>query len=322
MAFGFSRRRRDPWPVQRGGISAWLRDHGRAALETLNFVSRRLGTSLLVWLLVGIALALPAGLYLLQVNLTAVGGAWEGRPGVSIYFDHGADPKLADALGERLQAQPGVALVERITPAEALEQFQAFGGLQDALDLVEDNPLPLSLRVVLSPAATADDLVTILRLAERADDVDEVVVEKTWLERVGQLSSLVRRLGSMLALLFGVGAVLVTASSVRLAIEARLEEVRVMKLVGASDAQLRRPFLYFGAYYGVGGAVVAAMLLSLALIVIEPPLTALLASYDQPLKTRGFDPTFLIVTLSIGLILGVTGALFAARGRLNRLDAL
>lgn len=322
MALFGPRKPRDPWPLKRPGLFAWGRDHGRTAVETLGFVSRRLGTSLLVWLLVGIALALPAGLYLLRVNLAAVSADWQGRPGVSVYFAVGADIEQVEALAVQLESQPSVASVAVITEDQALAEFQAFGGLKEALELVEDNPLPASLRAVLEESVEVGQLDALARLAGKADGVVEVAVEKTWLERVNEISSLVSRLGIVLAVLFGLGAVLVTASSVRLAIEARLEEVRVMKLVGASDAQIRRPFLYFGAFYGIGGAIVAAMLLSLCLIVIEPPLTRLLASYDQPLKARGFDPMFLGATLAVGLVLGVAGALLAARGRLRQLDIL
>ncbi len=126
----------------------------------------------------------------------------------------------------------------------------------------------------------------------------------------------------MLAVLFGLGAVLITATSVRLAIEARLEEIRVLKLVGATDAQMRRPFLYFGLVYGLGGALVAAMLISLCLLVIEAPLSDLLGSYGQELELAGFNLAFLGVLFAVAAVLGVSGALLAARERLSNLEIL
>ena len=147
-------------------------------------------------------------------------------------------------------------------------------------------------------------------------------MEKTWLERGTEVTRVISRLGIMLGLLFGVGAVLVTATSVRLAIEARLEELRVLKLVGATDGQIRRPFLYFGLFYGLGGGLIAAMLISLSLLVVETPLTNLLGSYSQNLELAGFDPGFLGVLFGIGGVLGVLGALVAARQRLGNLEIL
>ena len=98
-----------------------------------------------------------------------------------------------------------------------------------------------------------------------------------------------------------------TATTVRFAIDSQLDELKVMKLVGASDAQLRRPFLYFGAVYGAGGGLVAAMLVSLGLIVLERPLLDLLGSFDQTLVLSGFDATFLVSLVGLGAVLGTAG---------------
>ena len=176
------------------------------------------------------------------------------------------------------------------------------------------------VRARFVPRLSAEELDRLVASAQGLPGVVEVVVEKTWLERLNELSSVVTRLGVLLGVLFGLGAVLVTASSVRLAIESRLEELRVLKMVGASAGQIRRPFLYFGALYGFGGGVIAAMLIALTLLVLEGPLQALLGSYEQALNLAGFDPIFLGALLAIASVLGVAGALMAARQRLNQLE--
>ena len=311
-----ARKLKDPWPRQRVGFGGWVRDHWRIANEALAYVSLRFGTSLLVWLLVGIALALPSGLYLLQENLADMTRGWQGRPGLSLYFKPGVEPAVLAAAAQQLQERAEVAEVTVIDQAQALADFREFGALGDALDILGDNPLPASIRATLATDATLADLETVSRMAQRSQGVTDVVLEKTWLERVNDISTLVTRLGLVLAALFALGAVLVTATSVRLAIEARLEEVRVLKLVGATEAQIRRPFLYFGALYGLGGAIVAAMLLSAALLVVEQPINHLLTSYGQDLELSGFDPTFLLALLGIGALLGVLGSLLAAHQRL------
>jgi len=115
---------------------------------------------------------------------------------------------------------------------------------------------------------------------------------------------------------------LVTATTVRFALDSPLDELRVMKLVGASDAQLRRPFLYYGALYGMGGGLVASMLVSLGLLVLEAPLLDLLGSFDQTLILDGFDAAFLVGLIGFGAGLGMAGAVLAARQRLARLDVV
>lgn len=317
-----SRRASDPWPPVRPGIGAWWRDHVRIGRETLHFISARLGTSLLVWLLVGIALALPAGLYLIQQNLSTMTAAWDGRPGLTAYFELGADSGTIEAVRAQLSGDERVAEVTITDPDSALDEFRRFTDLADALDLLEANPLPASLKATLAADVNVETLTDMTEEVAAYDGVDEVVVEKTWLERVSDISSVVSRLGVILGVLFGVGAILVTSTSVRLAIEARLEELKVLKLIGATDRQMRRPFLYFGAFYGLGGGLLAAMLISLCLVIIEAPLSSLIGSYSQELELVGFDPLFLGSLLLIGGVLGVLGALMAAISRLRDLEIL
>jgi len=290
------------------------------ARESLGYITSRLRTSLLVWLLIGIALALPAGLYLLQKNLSLLNGDWQGRPGLSVYFHAAAKASAVAATATEAEAARHVQKVWRITPEAALEEFQAFSGLTDALDLLDNNPLPHSLRVTLRASADLIDLQDLASKLGVMPGVDEVVIEKTWLERLAALTTLVNRLGVILGLLFALGAVLVTATSVRLAIEAQLEELRVQTLVGASPGFIRRPFLYFGLLYGLGGGLVALMLLSAVLLTLETPLGALIGSYGGTLKIVGFDPGFLFGLMLLGGVLGLFGAILAGRQRLLSIE--
>lgn len=313
----------DPWEPQAGrGVIAWGRDHWRIGGESLGHLSARLGTSFLVWLLIGIALALPGGLYLLQVNLSAMTSDWEGRPGLSVYLKQGAGPGVGGALLTDLEKDSRVKRAWLISAEDALEEFQAFTGLTDALAALESNPLPASVRVVLADGVSMAELDLLASKLARAQGVDEVSIEKTWLERLDAASSAVTRLGWGLAVLFALGAVLVTATSVRLAIETRLEELRVMKLVGATHAYIRRPFLYFGLLYGVGGGLLAAMLLSVVLVLVESPLVRLVGSYGNRLEVAGFNVGFVVGLLTLGGVLGVSGALLAARQRLAGLEVV
>jgi cell division transport system permease protein len=320
----------DPWGAEspRGlravapRLGRWARDHRRVARDSAIYVSSRLGATLLVWLLIGIALALPGGLYLLQSNLARMSESWEGVPGISVYFKVDAEPEVAMAMRDELAADPAVKRVTLITADEALAEFQQFTGVADALAHLDRNPLPASLRILLrddSDTAAFELMATRLRASR---GVDEVSIEKTWLERVQAMTGLVRRLGWVLAATFALGAVLVTATSVRLAIESRLDELRVMKLVGATEGYIRRPFLYFGLFYGLGGGIAGAMLISGVLLIVEAPLAALLGSYGQNVELVGLNVGFFAGLLLLGGILGVCGAMLAARQRLHGLQVV
>ena len=309
-----------PWPrtSHRWG---WWRGHWRVARDVFSLVSGRTGTSLLVWLLVGIALALPASLMLLQTNLSQLTADWGGgRPSVSVYMELGA--LNAAELAAQLERRAEVEAVALTTQEEALAEFTAYTGLGDALTGLERNPLPASLRLTFVAAAGAGALEAVAASMREADGVADVVVERTWLTRINAISRLARSLGLVFGVLFGVGAVLVTATTVRFAIDSQLDELKVMKLVGASAGQLRRPFLYFGALYGAGGGLVAAMLVSLGLIVLEAPLLDLLGSFDQTLVLGGFDPVFVAALVGLGSALGMAGAMLAVRQRLAGLEVM
>lgn len=311
-----------PWPSPARSRFAWFRAHARVASESLSYLSSRLATSLLVWLLIGIALALPAGLYLLQKNLSNLTGDWQGRPGVSVYFEREASAPMIEALIAKAEAHTKVQNVWHISPEEALAEFQEFSGLAESIDLLAANPLPSSLKVTLANSADVIDLQDVARVLDNQAGVDEVVIEKTWLERLAALSSLVNRLGVILGAMFALGAVLVTATSVRLAIEARLDELRVQKLVGASSAYLRRPFLYFGLLYGLGGGLIALMLISAMLLLLEAPLSTLMGSYGGTLTIVGFNVSFLVGLMALGGVLGLFGAILASKQRLASIEVV
>jgi cell division transport system permease protein len=317
----------DPWGAAGTQTAAarlrrWARDHRRMARESLIYVSQRFGTSVLVWLLIGIALALPGGLYLLQTNLASMSDRWEGRPGITVYLRVDADAQLGRTLRDELADDPAVQRVTLITADAALAEFEKFTGVSDALAHLDKNPLPASLRIVLKDGTDPQRFDAIATGLRARAGVDDVTVEKTWIERVQAMTAVVRRLSWVLAAMFAVGAVLVTATSVRLAIEARLEELRVMKLVGATQAYVRRPFLYFGLFYGLGGGVAGAMLISAVLGILEGPLAALLGSYGQTLEPAGLDLLFFAALVLSGGVLGVAGALLAARQRLSNLQVV
>ncbi len=308
-----------PWPPP-PRRSSWRRDHHRVLQDVLDFTSNRVATSLLVWTLVGIALALPASLMLAQSNLSRLTADWGGRPGISVYFELGA--KDAPLLAVRLEEQPEVESVQLTTQDDALREFLAYTNLHEALADLETNPLPASLRVTFRVDADLSALEAEATRLRQENGVAEVVVERTWLQRINVAGRLAQRLGIVMGALFAVGAVLITSTTVRLAIEAQLDELKVMKLVGASNAQIRRPFLYFGAFYGAGGGLFAAMLVSIALLILEAPLRELLGSFNETLELHGFDFRFVLGLFATGAALGIVGAMLAVRQRLSRLDVL
>ena len=238
----------------------------------------------------------------------------------TVYLQTGTDVGVARALAARLDARPEVERAWVITPEQALAEFGEGLAIADALEVLGENPLPASVRATLADGVAQAELRRLIDEQRAGEHVDEVAMEKAWLERMAAISTVVGRVGWMLAGIFGLGAALVTASSVRLVIESRLEELSMQKLVGGTDAFVRRPFLYYGLFYGVGGGVVAAMLVAGAMIALEAPLATLFASYDETLAIQGVDAPLVGVLFGAGGLLGICGALIASSRRLRQVE--
>ena len=313
---------RQIWPGESRPRGAYWRDHGRVVRDSLSYLSGRFATTLLVWLTIGVALALPAALYLLEANLVRAAGQWRENPGFSVYFEAGVAMEVPQDLAKRLQATAGIERVWLTTPEEALAEFRELSGVGDALELLDDNPLPASVRATVASAVSPTGLAVLAENAAGTEGVEDVVVERSWLERLGAVREIVTRLYWSLTVILGLGAVLISGATVRLAIEARLEEVKVLTLVGAGRGYVRRPFLYLGAAYGLGGAVIAAMAISALLLFLEEPLVRLFGSYGRDLELTGFDPIFHLMLLALGALLGILGAVVASNQRLKGLNTV
>ncbi len=287
----------------------------------MGYMAQRFAATLTVWAMIGLALAMPAALYLVAANLAGVAGQWRGNPGFSVYFEPGVPPEQPRALLQRLGATSGIDRVWLTTPDEALAEFRDVSGVSDALELLQTNPLPASVRATVAVGIGPAGLSALAAEVAELGGVADVVVERDWLARLAAIREVVTRLFWSLAALLGVAAVLVSSAAVRLAIEARLEEIRILTLVGAGRGYVRRPFVYLGAVYGLGGSVIAAMSVSALLLLLEEPMERLFGSYGRDLELTGFGPMFHFMLLASGAILGVLGALVASNQRLRRLQA-
>lgn len=312
------------WPGSRRPFAAAWRDRARTARESYAFIARNWLATLMIWTLIGIALAPPAALYVIDANLARAAADWPGDAGFSIYFRPGADMARAAHVARMLERDADIAGVRLISPDEALAELAERPAVAEALAALSEtggNPLPATIRATAAPGVPAERLIALAERAGAAEDVDDVAIERRWLARLAALRDVAARLAAIAAALLGLGATLIASASARLAIESRLAEVRVLALLGADKRFIRRPFVYLGGIYGAGGALASAMLLSAALVWLEPPLARLADSYGADLQLAGFDPTFLLALLAIGTALGMLGARIAANRRLRDLAA-
>ena len=292
------------------GLRRSLRSHREAAVETYKFIAMHTFGSLVVWVMIGAALALPAGLYLASYNLGRVQAEWSARPALTVFFSPELSGEAVRDLRRRVAAVGGVTASVFVSADAALRDLSSRLAIKDDLAALGANPLPASVQLT---TASSVDLAAIERTLRGMPGVDQIVVERAWLERLAALSQLVDRITWVSAAMLALTATIVAGSAVRLAIDERLEEVLVLRLVGATAGQIRRPFLYLGLWYGLGGGLLGALVLCFGMGAITRPLQTLSVSYGVDIQVAGFDPGLIGELVASGALLGVLGAAISAR---------
>ena len=233
-------------------MKTWARRHREALHESSARLWRAPLATLLTIAVIGITLALPGGLYLAVDNTRQLARGWEANGQVSLFLKQQMSDADAQKLAEKIRRLPDVKSVSFISRAQALAEFKRHSGFGEALNLLERNPLPAVL--VVQPAQLRPEALAKLttELGQQAG-VDIASLDLDWVRRLHAILEFARRTVAILAGLLGIAVLIIVGNTVRLAVLSRREEIEVTKLVGGTDAFIRRPFLYSGLLQGVLG---------------------------------------------------------------------
>ena len=285
-------------------VGAWVDHHLYSVVASLGrFLGRPWSSALTVGVM-AVALALPLGLWLVLGNVARFSGQVQEAREISVFLKPSVDAARARALADELENRNDIGHVELRTPQQGLEQLRE-AGLGDAIDALgeDDNPLPSLL--VVTPAGDEALLAASLQTLPEAELVQH---DAQWRQRLDGWLRFGNRAAVVLALLLGLGALLVVGNTVRLDIQSRREEIGVLQHLGATDGFIRRPFLYLGAWYGLAAGALAVALLAGAALALRAPLAALAASYGSSFSLGGFDPVTALVVVAGAAALGWIGA--------------
>lgn len=281
-------------------LGVWLDHHLHSIVFSLGRALRKPWATLLTIMVMALALALPLGLSIALDNLKHLAGSVQQSREINLFLKTDLDAGASAALAKQLRGRADVAEVVVRTPEQGLAELRESAKLDEAIGALGDNPLPTLL--IVTPAASSDDasLASALQALPQADLVQH---DALWRKRLDGWLRFGERLVQVLAALLGAGAVLVVGNTVRLDIQSRREEIGVLQLLGASDGFIRRPFLYLGAWYGLGAGAVALGLIALCGLALRTPLAALADSYGSQFALQGLD------LLHSGMLLVGTGVL-------------
>jgi cell division transport system permease protein len=299
--------------------------HIQVCLYSLGQLWRSPLATLMTTAVIGIALALPTGLQVVLQNAQIL-GAGEGRGGdISLFLKQQVSDEEALAFAERARSLPGVAAVDVLSRTQALEEFRELSDFGEALDALNENPLPAL--VIVHPVRASDQNITLateqlLNELRQLPEVEIVQFDMQWLQRLRAILAIVERGVWVLATLLALAVLLITGNTIRLTIQSRREEIEIVKLLGATDAFIRRPFLYSGLWYGLIGAVIAWLLVSLSLILLKEPVSRLSALYASQFELSGMSVPTSLLLLCGAMLLGWLGSLLSVRRHLAAIEPL
>jgi cell division transport system permease protein len=292
--------------------NVWLSRHVSVLFFSLGQVLRHPLPSLMTAAVIGIALALPTGLYLLLENVQYVSRDWNRAAQISLFLKPDLQPVEVEQIAEKIYQLPEIDHVRIITPEAALAEYRTLSGFGEAMSVLEENPLPAVL--VLQPATSNNHLQSHEALLEHLKQLPAVEMaqfDMLWLKRLFAMVEIVQRAVLILATLLSLAVLLIIGNTIRLSIYNRREEIEIYKLVGATDAFIRRPFLYMGFWYGFAGGFIAWLLVNLSFLLLQGPvkrLTALYYSQFELITLNGFSS---FTVLIMGGLLGLGGAWLA-----------
>ena len=302
-------------------VGAYFSRHAQVLIGSLGRIVHQPVSALMTMGVIAVALALPLFLSLLLQNARSATGNWNEAYDLAVYMDKKAGAARVQALAKQLRQRGDVAAVRLITAEQALAEFRSDSGFGTALDALEDNPLPDTLVVTPTLAASTPQGTESLKVAIAAmSDVQTVQIDTEWVKRLHAMLDLLRRVVLLTGGLLGIGIVLIVSNTIRLDILNRRAEIEVMKLVGASDGFTRRPFLYTGIWYGLGGGLLALLLVAVASTVLARPVAHLAFLYGSAFSLEGLKIVTGLAVLGLAVGLSWIGSWLAATRHIRSIE--
>jgi cell division transport system permease protein len=302
-------------------LSSYGTRHAQAFLGALGRLARNPLATILTLMVVAVALALPMSLKLFVTNARMATGDFKNAVDLSVYLKTDTALTKAQQLASSARQRHGVADVTLIPSDQALEEFRTYSGFGQALEVLEQNPLPHVLHVHPAPdASTAAALDALKQYFTAWPEVEMVQIDSDWVMRFNAILDVVRRVLFIVAALLGLGVLAVVGNTIRLEILNRRAEIEVTKLVGGSNGFVRRPFLYTGVLYGLGGALLAWAIMGIIVLVLASPVATLAQLYGSHYLLSGPDHQDTGALLGGGAILGWLGAWISANRHLRSIE--
>ena len=308
-------------PVRRQGpIAFWFGRHVSTSVGALGRLVEHPFSSLMIVMVIAVTLALPAAVSLVVQNARSISSSWSTALDFAVYLKQNLSISEAEGLGGLIAQRADVDAVDVISAADALAEFKKQSGFGEALDQLPDNPLPHTLVVRPGPGNTSESLILLQEEIGNLPEIDYVQADTDWVRRFHAILDIARQAIAIGASLLGIAIIVIIGNTIRLDIENRRDEIEVTKLIGASNAFVRRPFLWTGFWYGLFGGLLALALVRSGLYLIEEPVARLAGLYQGNIAIVALGAKQSGALIGIGVFLGLFGSWVTAARHMRRIE--
>jgi len=285
-------------------------------LQSLNTSFKHLSFSpiatFMTFAVIGIALALPMGLFVFVKNAQAISTNLHDSSQISIYLHKNISPQQLKKTQQLLRTNRDVSQIHYISPEKGLASFEKTAGFGKVISELKENPLPGVLVVTPSPQIkTKLSLEQLINRLQRLPNVKQVQLDMAWLQRLHAIIKLTKRVSYAIMILLAIAVLLIIGNTIRLTTQHYRNEIMVIKLLGGTDNFVRRPFLYSGMLYGFVGGIIAWLLVDSLVLWIAGPVEKLAGLYGSTFQIQGLDAHSAAWLLLGGIILGYCGSWLA-----------
>ena len=308
-------------PIRSSSVfSIWLTRHISTSLGALGRLSRQPFASLMIILVIGVTLALPAAINVIVKNMQSVSDSWSNALDFSMYLKKDLSVSDAEDLANLIRQRADIESVGLITADEALLEFKKQSGFGEALNQLSENPLPHALVIRPSSGNTSASLALLQEEIRNLPETELVQIDTEWVQRFHAILDIVRQAISLGAVLLGIAIVVIIGNTIRLDIENRREEIEVTKLIGASNAFVRRPFLWTGFWYGLLGGAFALLLVQYGLYLLREPFSRLAGLYQGKIAVASLTITESSAIIGVAVFLGLFASWVTTARHMRRIE--
>ncbi|HSH97021.1 MAG: permease-like cell division protein FtsX [Methylophilaceae bacterium] len=300
-------------------MKQWLNQHQQALQIVLTRMRHNLLATLLMFCVMGVTLCLPGILYVIVDNLNRLAGDIKGEPQISLFLKQDIKADTINDLDKKLSLHAAVKTYRFVSKDTAWQDLQATSGTAEITHNLEKNPLPDAYFVTprnLEPVA----IEALQQEMQQWSGVEIAQADANWVKRLYAMLELGKKAILALVLLLGFALIAIIGNTIRLQILTQREEIEVSRLIGATDRFIRRPFLYAGAIYGLGGGLAATLFLASVITLFNSSVTEIAASYGSNFHLALPSLATSLIMIASALSLGWIGSYIAVGRSLSKLN--